>query len=183
MPKINTELRIQLNQEFIEKGLVWLQDTIKEIDPKFYASCDKQNPQRLLRALEVYKTTGEKLSSYKTQTPKKRPFEIIKIGLNTDRELLYKRINERVDIMLENGLLEEVQALLPYKEKNALQTVGYKEIFTFYNNECTLEKAVANIKQNTRRFAKRQITWFKKDKNTKWLEPHQTKEIKTFIGL
>ena len=111
MPKISTELRIQLNQEFTEKGLVWVQDAIKEVDPEFYASCDKQNPQRLLRALEVYKTTGEKFSSYKTQSPKKRPFEIIKIGLNTDRELLYKRINERADIMLENGLLEEVQSL------------------------------------------------------------------------
>jgi tRNA dimethylallyltransferase len=183
IPKINTELRIQLNQEFTEKGLTWLQDTMKKVDPEFYASCDTQNPQRLLRALEVYKTTREKFSSYKTQGPKKRPFEIIKIGLNTDREILYKRINHRVDAMLENDLLEEVQALLPFQKKNALQTVGYKEIFSFYNNECTLEQALANIKQNTRRFAKRQLTWFKKDKNTKWFEPHQIKEIKTFIGL
>ena len=183
MPKISTELRIQLNQELTEKGLAWVQDVIKEIDPEFYASCDKQNPQRLLRALEVYNTTGDKFSSFRTQSPKKRPFEIIKIGLNTDRELLYKRINDRVNILLENGLQAEVQALLPFQEKNALQTVGYKEIFSFYNNKCTLEQAVANIKQNTRRFSKRQITWFKKDKNTKWFEPHQTKEIKTFIGL
>jgi tRNA dimethylallyltransferase len=160
-----------------------VQNAIKEIDPEFYASCDKQNPQRLLRALEVYKTTGEKFSTYKTQNPKKRPFEIIKIGLNTDRELLYKRINARVDRMLENGLLEEVQALLPSQEKNALQTVGYKEIFSFYNNECTLEQAVANIKKNTRRFAKRQLTWFRKDESTKWFEFHQIKEIKTFIGV
>ena len=183
IPKISTELRIRLNQEFTEKGLVWLQDAIKEIDPECYESCDKQNPQRLLRALEVYKTTGEKFSSYKTQSPKKRPFGIIKIGLDTDRELLYKRINDRIDIMLENGLLEEVQALLPFQEKNALQTVGYKEIFSFYNNECTLEEAVANIKTNTRRFAKRQLTWFKKDESIKWFEFHQIKEIKTFIGV
>ena len=183
MPKISTELRIQLNQEFTEKGLVWVQDAIQEVDPEFYANCDKQNPQRLLRALEVYKTTGEKFSSYKTQNPKKRPFEIIKIGLNIDRELLYKRINTRVDRMLENGLLEEVQALLPFQEKNALQAVGYKEIFTFYNNECTLEQAVTNIKTNTRRFAKRQLTWFRKYENIKWFEPHQINEIKTFIGL
>ena len=183
IPKINNELRIRLNQEFTEKGLVWVQDVIQKVDPEFYANCDKQNPKRLLRALEVYKTTGEKFSSYKTQSPKKRPFEIIKIGLNIDRELLYKRINTRVDRMLENGLLEEVQTLLLFQEKNALQTVGYKEIFTFYNNECTLEQAVINIKRNTRRFAKRQLTWFRKDENTKWFEPHQINEIKTFIGV
>ena len=182
MPKISAELRIRLNQEFTEKGLVWVQDVIKEIDPEFYASCDKQNPQRLLRALEVYKTTGEKFSSYKTKSPKKRPFEIIKIGLTIDRALLYERINARVDKMLENGLLEEVQSLLPFQEKNTLQTVGYKEIFSFYNNECTLEQAVANIKTNTRRFAKRQLTWFRKDKNIKWFKPHQIDEIKKFIS-
>ncbi|MGY8989329.1 MAG: tRNA (adenosine(37)-N6)-dimethylallyltransferase, partial [Flavobacteriales bacterium] len=141
------------------------------------------NPQRLLRALEVYKTTREKFSSYKTQNPKKRPFEIIKIGLNIDRELLYKRINTRVDRMLENGLLEEVQALLPFQEKNALQTVGYKEIFTFYNNECTLGQAVINIKKNTRRFAKRQLTWFRKDKDVKWFDPYQFDEINKFISV
>ena len=182
MPKISTELRIRLNQEFTEKGLVWVQDVIKEVDPEFYASCDKQNPQRLLRALEVYKTTGEKFSSYKTKSPKKRPFEIIKIGLTIDRALLYERINTRVDKMLENGLLEEVQGLLPYQKRNALQTVGYKEIFSFYNNECPLEQAVADIKQNTRRFAQRQLTWFRKDASTKWFEPHQIDEIKKFIA-
>jgi tRNA dimethylallyltransferase len=149
----------------------------------FYATCDQQNPQRLLRALEIFIATGETFSSYKSATPKKRPFEIIKIGLTTEREILYKRINTRVDKMLENGLLEEVELLIPFQQKNALQTVGYKEIFAFYNNDCTLEKAVENIKQNTRRFAKRQLTWFRKDKNTTWFEPHQISKIKTFIGL
>ena len=182
MPKISTALRIQLKQELAEKGLVWVQDAIKEVDPEFYASCDKQNPQRLLRALEVYKTTGEKFSSYKTQNLKKRPFEIIKIGLTIDRALLYERINARVDKMLENGLLEEVQGLLPYQKRNALQTVGYKEIFSFYNNEYTLEQAVANMKKNTRRFAKRQLTWFRKDESIKWFKSHQIDEIKKFIS-
>jgi tRNA dimethylallyltransferase len=183
MPKINTELRVQLRDEFIKKGLLWAQNTIKEVDPEFYASCDKKNPQRLLRALEVYRVSGKKFSSWKKETPKKRPFNIIKIGLNTDRKILYNRINDRVDEMLENGLLEEVQTLLPFEEKNALQTVGYKEIFSFYNNKCTLKQAVVNIKKNTRRFAKRQLTWFRKDENTEWFEPHQIKEIKTFIGV
>ena len=183
MPEIPTQVRINLNTQFKEKGLVWLQNEVKVIDPDFYNYCDQQNPQRLLRALEVYKATKETFSSYKSATPKKRPFEIIKIGLNTDRELLYKRINTRVDKMLENGLLEEVESLIPFQEKNSLQTVGYKEIFAFYNNECSLEKAVENIKQNTRRFAKRQLTWFRKDKNTTWFDPNQIDEIKTFIGV
>lgn len=183
MPKISTELRIQLNQEFKQKGIAWLQEEIKKIDPIFFESCDTQNPQRLLRALEVYKVTGETLSSFKSETAKVRPFEIIRIGLTIDRALLYERIDARVDKMLEEGLLEEVESLLPLQNKNALQTVGYKEIFSFYNNECTLAQAVANIKQNTRRFAKRQLTWFRKDKDIKWFEPYQLDEINKFISV
>jgi tRNA dimethylallyltransferase len=111
-----------------------------------------------------------------------RPFEIIKIGLNIERSMLYNHINKRVDIMMEDGLLEEVSTLLKFQQRNALQTVGYKEIFSFLNNECTLKKAVENIKQNTRRFAKRQLTWFRKDKDIKWFEPHQIIEIKKLIS-
>jgi len=183
MPEIPEQIRIELNSKLNKQGLVWLQDEVKKVDPNFYATCDHQNPQRLLRALEVFIATGEPFSSYKSATPKERPFEIIKIGLTTDREILYKRINTRVDKMLENGLLEEVESLIPFQQRNALQTVGYKEIFAFYNNDCTLAKAVENIKQNTRRFAKRQLTWFRKDKNTTWFEPNQISDIKTFIGL
>ena len=183
IPEISEEIRTKLNSKLKEKGIVWLQDEVKKVDPNFYTLCDQQNPQRLLRALEIFTATGKTFSSYKSATPKERPFEIIKIGLTTEREILYKRINTRVDKMLENGLLEEVESLIPFQQKNALQTVGYKEIFAFYNNECTLEKAVENIKQNTRRFAKRQLTWFRKDKNTKWFEPDQISDIKMFIGL
>jgi len=183
MPEIPVQIRIKLNSKLKQKGIVWLQGKVKKVDPNFYSTCDQQNPQRLLRALEVFIATGETFSSYKSEKPKERPFEIIKIGLTTEREILYNRINTRVDKMLENGLFEEVELLIPFQQKNALQTVGYKEIFAFYNNECTLEKAVENIKQNTRRFAKRQLTWFRKDKNTTWFEPHQLSEIKTFIGL
>jgi len=183
MPEIHDKIRIKLNSKLNKQGLVWLQDEVKKVDPTFYATCDQQNPQRLLRALEVFTATGEPFSSYKSAKPKVRPFEIIKIGLTTEREILYKRINTRVDEMLENGLLEEVESLIPFQLRNALQTVGYKEIFAFYNNDSTLEKAVKNIKQNTRRFAKRQLTWFRKDKNTTWFEPHQISEIKTFIGV
>ena len=183
MPEIPDQIRITINSKLIKNGLVWLQEEVKKVDPEFYTYCDQQNPQRLLRALEVFIATGKPFSSYKSAKPKYRPFEIIKIGLTTEREILYKRINTRVDKMLEKGLLEEVELLIPFQNKNALQTVGYKEIFSFFNNDCTLEKAVKNIKQNTRRFAKRQLTWFKKDKDTTWFEPHQISEIKTFIGL
>ena len=183
MPEISEKTRKKLNSDLKERGLEWLQDKVKNIDPEFYNSCDIKNPQRLLRCLEIFTDTGKKLSSFKTKNIKKRPFDIIKIGLNIDREKLYSRINKRVDIMMNDGLLEEVISLEKHQHLNALQTVGYKEIFSFLNNETTLENAVEQIKQNTRRFAKRQITWFKKDRNTKWFEPHQTKEIKNFIGL
>ena len=183
MPEVHDQMRIKLNSKLKEKGMEWLQKEVRKVDPYFYASCDQQNPQRLLRALEVFIATGQPFSSYKSAKPKDRPFKIIKIGLNIEREILYKKINLRVDRMLENGLLEEVESLIPFQSKNALQTVGYKEIFAFYNNKITLEKAVENIKQNTRRFAKRQITWFRKDKNTTWFKPDQINEIRTFIGL
>ena len=183
IPIVSTKLREQLNKEFKDKGKQWLQNEIQKIDPEFYTNCDKNNSQRLLRSLEVYRETNKTISSFKTKKSKPRTFEIIKIGLDTERKILYKKINKRVDKMLEQGLVDEVRSLIPYQQLNALQTVGYKELFPFYNDEVTLETAVNHIKQNTRRFAKRQITWFKKDKKTKWFEPHQAKEIKTFIGL
>jgi tRNA dimethylallyltransferase len=183
IPDIPNNIREELNNQFNQKGITWLQEEVKKIDSDFFKSCDTQNPQRLLRALEVYKATGENLSSFKSETAKIRPFEIIKIGLTMDRELLYERIDTRVDKMIEKGLLKEVESLLPFQNKNALQTVGYKEIFSFYNNESTLEQAVENIKKNTRRFAKRQLTWFRKDKDIKWFEPYQIKEINKFISV
>ena len=183
IPKIPNNIRKELNNQFNQKGITWLQEEVKKIDPISFESCDIQNHQRLLRALEIYKATGENLSSFKSETAKIRPCKIIKIGLTLDRALLYERIDARADKMLENGLLEEVESLLPFQNKNALQTVGYKEIFSFYNNECTLEQAIANIKQNTRRFAKRQLTWFRKDKDIKWFEPYQIKEINKFISV
>ena len=156
---------------------------MKNIDPEFYNSCDIKNPQRLVRCLEIFTETGKKLSSFKTKNIKKRPFDIIKIGLNIDREKLYSRINKRVDFMMECGLLEEVASLFEFQSLNSLQTVGYKEIFSFINNECTLQEAVEKIKQNTRRFAKRQLTWFKKDKEVNWFEPQEYDKLKSFIGL
>ena len=183
MPEISSNIREKINNQFSLKGMSWLQDEVKQIDPIFFESCDTQNHQRLLRALEIYKATGNTISSFRSEKNKVRPFEIIKIGLTMNRKLLYERIDARVDKMIEKGLIEEVKSLLPFQHKNALQTVGYKEIFSFYNNECTLDQAVENIKKNTRRFAKRQITWFKKDKEIKWFETYQINKINKFISV
>ena len=182
MPPISILTRRKLNTNFNKYGLKWLQDQVLKIDPIFYKSCDINNPQRLLRALEVFQETKKAFSSYKTKNKKSRSFEIIKIGLNTERKLLYEKINKRVDLMIQNGLLEEVKSLKKHSKNNALQTVGYKELFSFLNNEISLDKAIENIKRNTRRFAKRQLTWFKKDQSIRWFKPDQEKEIIEFIS-
>ncbi|MEC7646013.1 MAG: tRNA (adenosine(37)-N6)-dimethylallyltransferase MiaA [Bacteroidota bacterium] len=182
MPEISKKTRNQVNIEYKSKGLTWAQEQVKCIDPDLYSNYETNNPQRLLRVIEVFKETGKKLSSFKSNKIKSRPFEIIKIGLNTERNTLYNNINKRVDVMMEKGLLKEVCSLVKFQQRNALQTVGYKEIFSYLNNECSLEKAVENIKKNTRRFAKRQLTWFRKDKDIKWFEPNQIVEIKKLIS-
>jgi tRNA dimethylallyltransferase len=152
-----------------ENGIIVLQERLKIVDPVYYNEVDISNPQRIIRALEVFEATGKPFSSYRTATANKRPFNIIKLGLDMDRELLYNRINKRVDIMVEQGLIDEVKSLLPYRNVNALNTVGYSEIFDYFDGKTDLPTAIAAIKQNTRRFAKRQLTWFRKDKEMIWL--------------
>ena len=182
LPEVSKQTREQVTLEYQSKGLAWLQKQVKKSDPELYQNYETNNPQRLLRALEIFEETGEKLSSFKSNKKKKRPFDIVKIGLNTERNILYSHINKRVNIMMENGLLEEVNSLFKHQDRNALQTVGYKEIFTFLNDECTLQKAVENIKQNSRRYAKRQLTWFRKDKDIQWFNPDQVIAIKQLIS-
>ena len=182
IPKISKQIRERVTVEYRNKGLAWLQKEIKKFDPEFYSNYDTNNPQRLLRALEVFQETGKKISSFKSNKTKERSFKIIKIGLNIERSILYKRIDDRVDIMMKEGLLKEVDSLLNFQQNNALQTVGYREIFGFLNGENTLERAVEDIKKNTRRFAKRQLTWFRKDKEIKWFEPHQLIKIRKLIS-
>ena len=182
LPKVSKKTREQLTMEYQKKGIDWLQKKVKNADPNLYANCDKKNPQRLLRALEIFQETGKKLSSFKSNTIKKRPFEIIKIGLNINRKMLYDQINQRVDMMIEDGLIEEVRSLLKFQNINALKTVGYQEVFEYLNGQCTLQDAVRNIKKNTRRFAKRQLTWFKKDREIKWFEPHDLTKIERLIS-
>jgi tRNA dimethylallyltransferase len=182
LPEISGKTRERAISEYENKGLSWLQKKVEDIDPLEYSNYDPNNARRLLRILEIFYETGKKISSFKSNKLKIRPFEIIKIGLNTERKKLYEGINKRVDIMMKKGLLEEAISLLELQHKNALQTVGYKEIYTYLNDKCTLQEAVENIKKNTRRFAKRQLTWFRKDKSIKWFEPHQLSEIKTLIS-
>ena len=169
-PDVNPDIRKQLNSELADKGLVSLQEKLKELDLDSYKSISIDNPHRIMRALEICIGTGKPYSYFKNKPKAPRNFTPIKIGLNADRNLMYERINIRVDIMLENGLLDEVKSLYQYKELNALQTVGYRELFSYLDGDFDLEFAVSEIKKNTRRFAKRQVTWFKKDKEIKWFD-------------
>jgi tRNA dimethylallyltransferase len=169
-PEIDPKVRSSLNQIFRSKGLEALQKELNKLDPKTYKSIDIKNPQRVIRALEVCLGTGTPFSSYKTNQKKQRSFKTINIGLTGPRNLIYERINKRVDMMIKEGLLEEARSLFPMRNLNALNTVGYKELFAYFNNEYTLEEAIEKIKTNTRRFAKRQLTWFKKDPSIAWFE-------------
>jgi len=169
-PNINTGLRKELRKKYNEYGIIWLQEEVQKNDPEYYQIADIQNAQRLLRCLEVCLQSKKTFTFFRQQKTNMRPFNIKYIGLQIPREELYLRINQRVDNMMQEGLLEEVKALLPYQHLNALQTVGYRELFAYLNGEHTLERAVELIKQNTRRFAKRQLTWLKKYENAQWLD-------------
>jgi tRNA dimethylallyltransferase len=169
-PNIDPSVRQKLIAELNEKGLTHLQNKLKSIDPEAFERIDIQNGQRVIRALEISEGTGRPFSSFWLNTKKKRDFEAIKIGLHAQRELVYERINRRVDAMMEEGLLEEARKLYPNRELNALQTVGYKELFAFLEGLLTLQEAVSEIKKNTRRFAKRQGTWFRRDDEITWFE-------------
>lgn len=181
MPEIDLAIREKLNKQFEIDGLSAIQQDLARLDPEYFAKVDQQNPQRMIRGLEVILSTGRKLSSMLSATKKVRPFNVIKIGLNTDRTVLYDRINKRVDQMISNGLIDEVQSLEKFKELNALKTVGYSEIFDYLDDLTSLEEAISAIKQNTRRFAKRQLTWFRRDEEISWFEPNDDKSVVKFI--
>lgn len=181
LPEVSELLREELNATYKEKGIEVLQKLLFELDPKHFYVIDLNNPHRLIRALEICIGTGQPYSSFRKGEGKKRDFSIIKIGLNTDREKLYERINKRVDKMMKAGLLDEVKKLKKYRDLNALVTVGYKELFDHLDGNTDLKTAVDKIKQNSRNFAKRQLTWFKKDKETVWFEPKDVKKIIAYI--
>ena len=181
IPTVPKLIRQKLVDEYNCKGLEWLQKKAIDINKNILEKIDKNNPQRLIRYLEVFEFTGKEIQSFYKKTKTKRNFEIIKVGISIERENLYKRINNRVDLMIADGLLEEVKSLKHLKHKNPLQTVGYREIFDFLDNKITFKKAIEEIKQNTRRLAKRQMTWFRKDKEIKWIDIN-SKEIKIAIS-
>ena len=182
IPNADVELREQLNQQFQEKGINNLQEMLKVLDPVYYAQVDIHNQQRIIRGLEVCISTGKPFSSFRNTEQKQRSFSHIIIGLNTDREKLYERINQRVELMVENGLIDEVKSLSAYKSLNALKTVSYSEIFDYLDGNFTLETAIEKIKLNTRHFAKRQVTWFKKYPQIFWFEPNEVEKIKTKLA-
>ena len=182
-PEVEPIIREQLNDVFTTEGLEPLQLQLKKLDPEYYAKIDIQNPHRVIRALEICIGTGKTFSSFLAQPKPQRGFKVISVGLEAPREEIYDRINLRVDAMMDEGLLEEAQALYPKRRLNALNTVGYKELFSFFEGRIDLETAVEEIKMNSRRYAKRQLTWFRKNKETTWFNyktPFQ--EIKEFIA-
>jgi tRNA dimethylallyltransferase len=182
LPSADPAIRERLNQELEENGIAHLQEKLKLADPVYYDEVDLGNPQRIIRALEVFESSGKPISSYRQATVNKRPFNIIKLALNMPREVLYNRINLRVDVMMQQGLLAEVESLTPYRQYNALNTVGYSEIFDYIDGKTTLDKAIEMIKQNTRRFAKRQLTWFRRDGQFIWFDAQEADVIDQMIA-
>lgn len=177
MPEIPTGMREQVISEYESKGIGWLQEELKKNDPFYFEQVDINNPQRLIRAVELFRASGIMTSQLRLRAKRSHDFEIIKIGLELDREKLYQRIDARMDIMIEKGLFEEAQRLFTRCELNALQTVGYREIFDYFEGKYDREEAIRLLKRNTRRYAKRQLTWFKRDPEIHWFHPDQVKEM------
>src|SRR5579859_5256681 len=171
IPPVDQSIRSHIRLHYEEHGLPWLQEEIKKYDPAFFEQGEIQNPQRVMRALEVRLSTGQSILSFRAREPRKRPFGIRTIGLQLPKDQLHQHIHTRVDAMMSAGLLEEVKTLLPYRHHNALQTVGYKELFEYLDGKYTLDQAVTAIKTNTRQYAKRQLTWFRRDLSVRWTDP------------
>lgn len=177
IPPVSPEIREQITAQYQQHGLSWLQQQVAAQDPAYYSSGEIHNPQRLIRALEVKQATGQSIRQYQQGKKVVRPFRIVKIGLELPREELYRNINQRVDIMMQQGLLEEVRSLLPFRHLNALQTVGYNELFHYLDGKATLSEATEAIKRNTRQYAKRQMTWFRKSIDVQWFSPRNDTAI------
>jgi tRNA dimethylallyltransferase len=169
MPTIDDELRKDLQQLYRKEGLDPIRQQLKLLDPVFYRQVDLKNPKRVIHALEVCLMTGKPYSSLRTNLRKKRPFRIVKIGFTRERQELYDRINARVNDMIDNGLIEEAQQLYPLRHLNSLNTVGYKELFDFFDGKCDLNTAIEKIKQHSRNYARKQLSWFKRDKEIHWI--------------
>jgi tRNA dimethylallyltransferase len=177
IPFVDESIRKKITENYELKGLLWLQEEVKRKDPKFFAAGEIQNPQRMIRALEVIESTGKSIVDLRKNKKAKRDFKIIKIGLELSKEVLHSNINTRVDKMIDQGLIEEVRSLISYRHLNALRTVGYSEIFEYIDGETSLDNAIEKVKKNTRQYAKRQMTWFKKDREIQWINAKQIDEI------
>lgn len=195
IPTINNEIRNKMKQRLETEGLDALVDELRELDPQHWETVDRSNPRRVVHALEICHQTGRTYTSFRIGKKKERPFNIIKIGLTRDKVLkvkrgqvimdhteLYDRINARVVSMMEQGLVEEAKSVLPYRNEKALNTIGYKEMFRYFDNEITLEEAVRQIQSNSREYARKQLTWYKKDESMTWFHPNQEKEITDYIN-
>lgn len=181
IPTVTPAIRKAVYDQFEREGLAPLLAELQAADPLHYEEVDRNNYKRVLHAVEICRQTGRPYSDYRTHTPKQRPFRILKIGLNRDREILCDRINRRVDQMMADGLLEEARRVYPLRHLNALNTVGYKELFRYFDGEWSLETALEKIKRNTRVYARKQMTWFKRDPDIRWFHPEEEKEIETYI--
>ena len=184
IPKVDEALRNQVRREYEQKGLEWLQAEVQRLDPAYWAIVDRQNPQRLIHCVELSLGTGKPYSSYRKRDVKARNFEVVKVALERPREELYERINNRVDKMIADGLEEEARSVYPLRQLNSLQTVGYREMFLYFDGEITRDEAIRLIKQNSRHYAKRQLTWFGADKTIHWLDAKMDyeKQMDTIIG-
>ena len=181
IPTIDDETRATMKKRLAEEGLEALCEELRRLDPEYYEIVDRQNPRRVVHALEICQMTGKPYSSFRKREKRECPFDIIKIGLNRPREELYERINKRVDQMMADGLLEEARSLYPKRHLNALNTVGYKELFDYIDGRWSLEEAVERIKGNTRRYARKQLTWYKKDDRFRWFHPQDKEKIINYI--
>ena len=181
IPTVRDDIRREMKRRYEDEGLEALCDELRQLDPEHYAVVDLKNHRRVIHALEICHQTGQTYTSFRTQQKKQRPFRIVKIGLNREREELYQRINQRVDQMMQDGLLEEVKGLIDKRETNALNTVGYKELFNYLDGLWTLDEAVERIKGNTRRYARKQLTWYKRDEKMRWFHPDQIEEILNYL--
>lgn len=181
IPTVDSETRQMMMEKYEKEGLDRLCAELKLLDPEYYSTVDLKNPKRVIHALEICYMTGKTYTSFRTGNKKQRPFDIIKIGLCRDREELYERINKRVDIMIKEGLVDEVKSVYEYRNLNSLNTVGYKEIIQYLEGNCTLEFAIEKIKQNSRIYSRKQMTWFKRDNDITWFHPDKEEEIMEFI--
>ena len=183
IPTVREDIREEMKRRYEEEGLEALCEDLRRLDPEHYAIVDRQNYRRVIHALEICYQTGRTYTSFRTQSKKERPFRIVKIGLNRDRDELYNRINARVEAMMEQGLLHEAESLYDQRQLNALNTVGYKEMFDYIDGRWSLDEAVERMKGNTRRYARKQLTWFKRDEEVRWFHPDQIDEILNYIEV